>query len=305
MPSLPDPLDPTNTAASPIVRLAEPSDVPGIRQFLEAYRETSLFLLSNLDEVGIRVTSAPTTGNFGLIEEAGRLVGVFCLTRKGDLLAQTGARTDLVPSILRACDDEPFPISGVLAEWHLADALWDTVQRRPGFLSAFIVDSVVYRRDGWGEPVAGVPGLDVRPLGLDEFQIWEPLDRAFHESEGLAVPADDQRRRASYTALAGSAAWWGAFAADDLIATACANVVYRGTVQLGGVYTRPDWRRRGVSRLVMSALMRHHHRTHGVNGAVLFTAVGNGPARALYESMGFSACGRFGLMFGRWVEPGR
>ena len=91
MPSLPDPLDPTNTAASPIVRLAEPSDVPGIRQFLEAYRETSLFLLSNLDEVGIRVTSAPTTGNFGLIEEAGRLVGVFCLTRKGDLLAQTGA----------------------------------------------------------------------------------------------------------------------------------------------------------------------------------------------------------------------
>ncbi len=82
-----------------------------------------------------------------------------------------------------------------------------------------------------------------------------------------------------------------------LVSTACLNASYDAIGQVGGVYTRPAYRRLGVAQQVMHELMRHHERHSGLQEVVLFAAERNTAARAFYEAMGFSQRDRFGLLF--------
>lgn len=267
--------------------------------FLEAHVETCVFLLSGLREFGPRLGDSPLSGNVRVVEERGRIVGVSCLTRKGDLLAETGGRADLAESVLHGCADEPVRITGVIAEWTVAQALWRGISARPGFVPVYESESLVYRRLAADETVVAVPGLHVRRLVPDDFSLWDPIDRAFHQDEGLEVLPDEARRRRAFDSRAAAGNWLGVFDGDHLVGTACMNASYAGTGQVGGVYTHPDYRRRGVARYAMLALVADHRRHRDLRLVVLFAAERNRPARALYESLGFEACGRFGLLFGK------
>jgi RimJ/RimL family protein N-acetyltransferase len=293
---------PTHLPDRVIVRSADLADIPAIYEFLGRYVETSVFLLANLRERGIQATSSPLSGNFVLVEENATLVGVFCLTRRGDLLVQTGGRTDFVDGMLDACALEPFPLTGVIAEWTIADAAWNRLLSRPDFAPHYRCKSVVYCLDRLPDG-SGVPdGITIRELNGGDYDIWDPIDRAFQESEGLQVMPDEARRRAGYHMRADVGGWWGAFAGSELVSTACLNAAYGGLGQIGGVYTRPDHRRRGLARRVMAELTRAHHARSGLSRLVLFAAEQNRAARALYESMGFAERGRFGLLFGTRSE---
>jgi GNAT superfamily N-acetyltransferase len=284
------------------VRPADLADIPAICAFLEQHVETSVFLLANLTELGIQATPSPLSGNFRLIEHAGSLAGVFCLTRRGDLLAQTGGRADFVDPILEACALEPFPLTGVIAEWTVADAVWSRLLSTPGFDSKYRCKSVVYCLDHLPDASDVPDGITIRELTERDYEIWDPIDRAFHESEGLHVMPDAARRRSGYRLRADVGGWWGAFAGGELVSTACLNAAYRGLGQIGGVYTRPDYRRRGLARRVMAELTRAHRVRSDLRRLVLFAAEQNRPARTLYESMGFAERGRFGLLFGTRAE---
>jgi predicted GNAT family acetyltransferase len=190
----------------------------------------------------------------------------------------------------------------VIAEWQIGEAIWRLLERRPGFASVSRSKSVVYRLDQRPELPSIPIGITARALTVDDYEVWEPVDRAFHEEEGLRVLQDAQRRRAGYAARANVSGWWGAFADGVLVSTACLNAWYRGVGQVGGVYTRPEWRRRGLAQFVMGGLMRDHDKRTGLREVVLFTAEQNLPARALYESMGFAERGRVGLLFGKWDD---
>jgi ribosomal protein S18 acetylase RimI-like enzyme len=275
----------------------EDADIPGARAFLEAHVDTSVYLLSNMVDLGIRVTSNPMSGNFLLIEEHGRVAGVFCLTVRGDLLAQTGGRTEFAGPILDRCRLEGRPILGVLAEWRLAEALWAALMAEPGFVPVYECESIVYGITRVPAPRRISEGLVIRVMTPDDYRAWEPVDRAFSEEEGLAVMPDEERRRNGYLSRVTIGGWWGAFAGDLLVSTACLNAGYQDIGQVGGVYTRPAYRRLGIGQQVMHELMRYHEFYRGLQEVVLFTADRNRPARAFYESMGFSQRGRFGLLF--------
>ncbi len=64
------------------------------------------------------------------------------------------------------------------------------------------------------------------------------------------------------------------------------------------MFTPPDSRRRGLSRGVMSRLLRDSSAVHGLDRLFLFTGEANVAARALYESLGFEPFGHYGLFFG-------
>ena len=59
---------------------------------------------------------------------------------------------------------------------------------------------------------------------------------------------------------------------------------YRGD-QVGGVYTDPQWRNRGVARWLMTVLLSHLRRAE--RNASLFVKLDNQPAQELYRSLGF------------------
>ena len=79
-------------SASAQIEIREVTDaaMAAVTSFLESHLETSLFLLNNLGTYGPRLTKAIYSGNFRAIEEDGRMVGVFAMTRRGTILAQTG-----------------------------------------------------------------------------------------------------------------------------------------------------------------------------------------------------------------------
>ena len=63
-------------------------------------------------------------------------------------------------------------------------------------------------------------------------------------------------------------------------------------MQVGGVYTPPEFRRRGYARAVVAASLGEAA-TGGAEQAVLFTPQANKAAQRAYEAIGFRSSGRY------------
>lgn len=59
-----------------------------------------------------------------------------------------------------------------------------------------------------------------------------------------------------------------------------------------GVYVKPEWRRKGIARVLLSETIERAKAIAGIEQVVLSVATEYAPARKLYESLGFQAYGR-------------
>jgi ribosomal protein S18 acetylase RimI-like enzyme len=238
------------------------------------------------------------SGNFKYLSEGGQIQGVFCLTRRGNLLAECGGQTRFSPAIVDACQDESVQIRGVVGEWQIADAIWkllidsgsianvDHVSREP-----------LYRLDL--EPKAAPARHKlVRDLRPNDFDAWEPLNSAYLNEEGLPIQGSMDQRRQDFSDSAKAGRWWGLWENDTLISIGALNAVHDGLGQIGGVYTRPEERRRGRASFIMESLISDCIHIHGLHKLILFTGEKNVAAQGLYESLGFQCVGEFALLFG-------
>ena len=173
-------------------------DIPRVQDFLRGHVETSMFLLSNLASHGHRLSDALNSGNFKLLADGNGVQGVFCLTRRGNLLAECGGRTRLASVIVDACRAEPIPIRGVVGEWRVADAIWRIL------IDSGTIAEVVHASR---EPLYCLvldrnqaPQRDplVRSLTPEDFDVWEPLNTAYLREEGLPVQGSLEQRRSDF-----------------------------------------------------------------------------------------------------------
>jgi RimJ/RimL family protein N-acetyltransferase len=273
------------------------SNLAATREFLEGHVESSLFLLGNLAEQGPRLGAHLNSGNFRIVCEGETTVAVFCLTRRGNLLLQTGGREDLGTLILEACRAEPIPIQGVIGEWRAVQSVWQLLCADPAFEAGPSPREVLYGRD-----LPHAPGVDstlpVRALHADDFDQWNILNAAYSAEVHLPVQGTREERLAMFSSQAERGHWWGYFDGGELIATASLNALYGRIGQVGGVYTRPGYRGRGFARVTMEKVMTETWQRHRLERLILFTGEHNRAARALYESLGFASREYFGLLFG-------
>jgi predicted GNAT family acetyltransferase len=285
-----------------MIRNVETVDLERVRSFLEAHVETSLFLLSNLAIFGPRLTDHGNSGNYRLIEEAGRLVAVFCLTRRGNLLVQAAGRADLAESILESCEAETIEVCGVAGEWPTAAALWDLLRADPRFEPTLGSKDVLYRlplEDGSDRTRMTLPaGVVARALDASDFQQWERLNTAYCAELNLPLPAVDDAHEAEFVRRTRAKWWWGTFIGSQLAAIVGLNAAYGVVGQVGGVYARPGDRKRGLARAAMELLIEDSWEQHHFRKLILFTGGENQSARRLYESLGFESAGAFGLLLG-------
>jgi RimJ/RimL family protein N-acetyltransferase len=290
-----------------MIRYVENPDLERVRSFLEAHVETSMFLLSNLAIFGPRLGEDWNSGNYQLVEENGQIVAVFCLTRRGNLLVQAGGRADLAEAIMEACESEPLEVCGVAGEWATAAALWDLLRADPWFQPGQGVRDVLYRFSLSDEPLLGPEaatsspapdGITVKALAARDFEQWERLNTAYLAELHLSLPVVDAAHEAEFARRTRARWWWGAFAGPELVATVALNAAYGVVGQVGGVYTRPADRKRGIARAAMQLLMRDAKHYHRFAKLILFTGEDNAAARRLYESLGFELAGAFGLLLG-------
>jgi len=282
-----------------MIRHVTDSDLERVRGFLESHVDTSLFLLSTLAALGPRLGSHLNSGNFRFIEEAGNIAAVFCLTRRGNLLVQAGGRTRFAEQIFESCEAEPIEVRGIVGEWAMAEALWKLLRADPRFETTHALKDVLYRLMLKDTDRTVARSLLTRALDADDFVQWERLNTAYFAELSLPLQATLEQRRTDFMVRIRSGLWWGAF--DDcyeLVSIAALNATYGSLGQVGGVYTRPAERRKGLSRAVMQLLVDDCRTRLGFEKLVLFTGEDNAPARKLYESLGFEPVGAFGLLLG-------
>jgi predicted GNAT family acetyltransferase len=283
-----------------MIRHVATDDLERVRGFLEAHLDTSMFLLSNLAIFGPRLTDHGNSGNYRLVEEAGRVVAVFCLTRRGNLLVQAAGRADLAESILAACKAETIEVSGIAGEWPTAQALWELLRADPRFEPTLSSKDVLYRL-----PLADAatrmtlpPGVVVRALDASDYEQWERLNSAYCAEMHLVPPLAGAAHEAEFARRTRAKWWWGAFVGPQLAAVVALNAAYGVVGQVGGVYARPADRKKGLARAAMELLMEESREEHHLEKLILFTNEDNRNARRLYESLGFEAGGAFGLLLG-------
>ncbi|HEY4212894.1 MAG TPA: GNAT family N-acetyltransferase [Steroidobacteraceae bacterium] len=292
------------------------TDLIAVRQFLEAHRESSLFLLASLAAHGPRGGTHPFSGTFRLAEEDGTVVAVFCLTRVGNLLVQAGGRAYLAEDILASSAHERPGVCGVVGEWVTASAIWKLLRADPEFQPARgaheVVRDALYARsladaDADANPDAlCASGPVTRILAVDDFPEWDRLNVAYMSELKLPNEMSAAQRKTEFESRAAAHRWWGLSERDELVAIAGLNAVYGSLGQVGGVYTRPEFRRRGLSVSLMRRLLVDCRRLHRFDRLTLFTGEDNVGARRVYESVGFEYLGAYGLLLGsRRARPSR
>lgn len=283
-----------------MVRSVTATSVGPVLAYLEGHLDTSIFLLSCLTMFGPELGTDGRSGNYRAIERPDGVSGVWSLTRRGHLLAQTGGRTDFTDVILESCASDPVPICGVVAEWQLADALWRALTPRAAFARTYAAKSTVYALDLANAPASTPGGVEVRVLNGTDFSAWDALNIDFAAEEGAPIAGNVDGRRRYFEACAASGQCWGGFDGDALVTMAALDHDYAWAAQVGGIFTRPDRRGRGFARAILTRVL-NDLRDRGYTRAVLF-GYEREAARRLYEYIGFRATGHFGMFYGTWQK---
>jgi RimJ/RimL family protein N-acetyltransferase len=268
------------------------------KRFLVGYEDSSMFLLGNLEAHGFKLTDAPNSGNYRIVKNGERIVGVFSLTRRGNLLVQSEVADLIFEQLLSACADDQIQIKGLLADWDFAHKFWPCLRKkkiiqRETFMSKEVLYSL--KLDG------KTPSADqkVRLLQESDFEQWKPLRKAYAVEEKLPDNLNDEQLREVYMDSVRAKTAWGYFLlGGELVSLGNLNAKAVGLGQIGGVFTTLRSRRKGYSKQTMLKLMQDSHSSLGIRKLLLFTGERNVAAQRLYQSLGFKRIGHYALLFG-------
>jgi ribosomal protein S18 acetylase RimI-like enzyme len=232
-----------------------------------------------------------------LIRSQGQVVGVFCLTRKGNLLIETIVRDAIFDLVLDACHQEPMPLKGVVGNWNFCEPFWKYLKdkkiiQKEVFTSKEILYSIVLNKHNF------LPQENVRLLTEADYIQWKPLRLDYLIEEGLPNDLTDTQLFNQFLEKTERKIIWGLFLKNVLVSIADLNAKALDLGQVGGVYTMPSFRQRGYSKSVMQQLLLDAKEIHKIRKIIIFTGEQNFPAQKLYKSLGVLQIGYFALLFG-------
>lgn len=286
--------DVTETSQSDMVR------------FLLRHENYTLFLLNNHAAYGYQLTYAPYSGNFKLIKSSGNIVGVFCLTRGGKLLIHSEVREPVFTQILQSCRNEPIPLSGLVGDWDFCKVFWDFLKAKKAIVDeVFYAKEILYSVDistqsSHSSPLPNDP--QVRLLTSKDYAQWQPLRLDYLKEEKIPNDLNSRQFHRIYLDKVKKQIAWGAFVDEHLVSIADFNAQILDLGQVGGVYTVPAFRKRGLAKSVMRKLIHDAKTIHQIRKLIIFTGENNAPARKLYESLNAVHIGYFALLFSSPVE---
>lgn len=268
-----------------------------VKAFLDNHIETSMFIASNLETYGPELSESPNSGNFKCIESRGKITGVFCVTRRGIILAETGGKTELTNLVLESCLEEEFHIEGAVGEWILAESIWKRHLERSNAQETLRSKETLYRLLLTGELESSLGNSTARLLKPSDFEAWYLLIQGYLKELSFSENLSREQQKVVFEEYANTNRWWGLFDGQNLLSIASLNAVYQTLGQIGGVYTKPEYRRQGYSRAVLHKLISDGIELHGLEKLILFTGEENFAAKAQYESFGFEKVGDYAIFF--------
>lgn len=166
-------------------------------EFLQAHEDTAQFLLNNLREYGPVLTAHHNSGNFKVVYQSGQVVGVFCLTRRGNLLVQ--ASGEAAALILQSCAQESLALKGFIGDWNSVEPILQQFRAdHPEFKPSYESKEILYRYDLKPDDPWLKHDSRVRLLGPNDFELWNPLNLAYLEELKLSSELNDEARRGDF-----------------------------------------------------------------------------------------------------------
>lgn len=266
--------------------------------FLSRYEDTAVFLLGNLYEHGLDAGNHLNSGNFRLIRQNDQIVCVFCLTRRGNLLVQSELFNSLFESILESCNEESFSIRGIIGDWEFAKEFWEFLKMRNVIKKeTFYSKEINYRLNlnEWQKPET----KNVRLLVSENYVKWKSLRLDYLREQNLPSDLYEKDMYDYYIEKCLNSMLWGLFIDSQLISIAGLNARTDKLATVGGVYTVPDRRRKGLAKTLMEQLIYDSKHKLFLQKLIIFTGEKeNINAQKLYESLGCCKVGYMALFFG-------
>ncbi len=282
------------------VRLLVPGDEMNVLAFLGAYADTSMFLRSNLRAAGIVDRGAEYQATWFGAFEGDALVAVAAHGWNGMLLLQAkpGAEAALADAARRATAttaEQGRAIIGIIGPYEQAIATRAAlglaerkteIENKERLYALDLAKLIVPARAAHVRPTTDAD-LDLCATWRIEYLVEAMgVQRAAAETRARADVERTHKRGDSFvlTDSGGACVSYSAF-----------NARVEETVQIGGVWTPVEERRRGYGRAVVAGSLVLA-RAVGVTRALLFTGEWNVAAQKAYEALGFERIGDYGLV---------
>lgn len=266
--------------------------------YLHDHEEHCQFLINNLNTYGPVLNDHHNTGNFKVISNTdNEIEGVFCLTRRGNLLAQTNG--DYSEQILKSCATEPIALKGFIGDWKTIEPIFSKFkERHPEYRPSYESKEILYTLALDPNDLLIAHHPQVRFLEFEDFDQWDRFSNDYMEELHLPENLTFEERRRSFLESTKRRVWWGLFHGNELVSRAALNSKGEKTGQVGGVFTPKSKRQNGYAKATMLHMLKDCRDFHGHNKSILFTGETDSPAQKLYESIGYKKVGHFALILG-------
>jgi RimJ/RimL family protein N-acetyltransferase len=278
-----------------MIRVLQPGDEEALKTFLQPRIESSMFLVGNLQAAGLLDNGRPHQGTYAAVFEQEQIVGVAALFWNGSLILQ--AAVELLDGLWQtAVAAAPRPMLGVLGPQQQVQAVLDSLKIMP---AAIQLDEP--------ENLYSLHLADLRVPAKLQSGEWRGR-RVQHEDIALLTrwmvgyglealgetdsPELWQQKRTSVQRNLERGRTWILEEQGQPVSTSSFNTTTAEIVQVGGVWTPPDLRRRGYGRGAVAASLLAV-RDEGVRKAILFTGEENIPAQRAYVTLGFRQIGEY------------
>lgn len=280
-----------------MIKILQPGDETVLERFLLPRLETSMFLISNLRQVGLVDRGRPYEGTYAATFEGGTMSGVVAHYWNQMLIFQAPDRAnELWPVAVKASQR---PIGGLLGPAEQVETVEAALGIDPENIqldstdklySLALADLIVPAALHSGE-------LQARRIKADDLALMIDWRVAYAietlGAEESAALHDESRSSIERTFEEGLL--WLLEKGGQPVATTAFNAAIAEGVQVGGVWTPPALRGQGYGRAVVAASLLAA-REQGGQTAILFTDEYNFPAQKAYTALGFREIGNYRLL---------
>lgn len=277
------------------LRVLGAGDAGALQAFLEAHRDSSMFLRSNAHRAGLVYGGEPFQMLYVGAFDGPSLVGVVAHGWNGMICVQA---PDHLEELARYCVAE----SGRTVKGFSGPG--EQVRRARAAVSMNDVPTTLDEVEGLfaldlgdlAVPVAVSSGaIECRAPRSDEIAVLHEW-RVGYDIETLGAPDSEETRARATTTLDRQVADNAATVAvvdGRIVSLSALNAVLPDIVQVGGVYTPPPLRSRGYAKASVAGSLLDARRA-GAERAVLFAS--RPDAQRCYAALGFQRIGDYGLV---------
>jgi len=281
-----------------VIRILEPGDEAPLETFLLPRIETSMFLIGNMRASGLTDNGRAFQGTYAAALQGGEITGVVAHYWNQNLTFQAPAHLNLSlwQAAVRASRR---PISGLIGPNDQVAIAKQALQINDSMAQMDEVE-LLYSLDLKDLIVPGdlasgeVTGRRIEPRDVELVTRWEIgySIEAIGAQDGPELAEKSQR---SVERSLKSGRTWVLERHGEPVACSSFNAVVKEAVQVGGVWTPPELRRRGYSRSAVAASLLDA-RAEGAEKAILFTGEDNIAAQRAYTALGFRHIGDYRLL---------